>query len=155
MTLDELKQMIQVIEQSDIDILNIEKGDFKLYYQKPNVQKATLNENLILTQNDPITKERTNDTPAPKQQEESDVYYIKSPTIGTFYTRRNPDEEPFVQVGTIIQEGDPVCVLEAMKLFNEVTSDVSGKVVDILVEDGQVVDYNQPLFAIKLGDGHV
>src|SRR5699024_8911804 len=127
MTLDELKQMIQVIEQSDIDILNIEKENLKLYNQKPNVKQAIVDENLTLTENEPATKEKNNDTFAPKQHTESNIHYIKAPTIGTFYTRRNPDEEPFVQIGTSIKEGDPVCVLEAMKLFNEVTSDISGE----------------------------
>ena len=73
---------------------------------------------------------------------------VKSPIIGTFYRRPAPDKEPFVEIGRDINEGDVLCVIEAMKLFNEIESEVSGKIVKILVEDSSPVEFEQPLFLI-------
>jgi len=75
--------------------------------------------------------------------------YIRSPMVGTFYRAPAPDKPPYVQVGDIIQKGQVVCIIEAMKLFNEIQSEVSGKVVRILVENAQPVEYDQPLFEVE------
>lgn len=154
--------MINLIEQSDIDVLNIEKGNFKLYYQKPHAKVLDFPKNHLLNmqpehENAISPLDEVQDfTPTldGTQQTEENIHYITSPSIGTFYSRRAPDEEPLVQIGSIIKKDDPVCVLEAMKLMNEVTSDVSGKVIEILVEEGQVIEYNQPLFKVNIGDDH-
>ena len=74
---------------------------------------------------------------------------IKSPIIGTFYRKPSPDKDVFVNVGDTIKEGDTLCVIEAMKLFNEIESDFSGKIVKILVEDASPVEFDQPLFLIE------
>lgn len=86
---------------------------------------------------------------ADKKEEESDKYItIKSPIIGTFYRKPSPDKESFVEVGTTIKKGDVLCVIEAMKLFNDIESEVSGKIVKILVEDSSPVEFDQPLFLV-------
>ncbi|MDW8235842.1 MAG: acetyl-CoA carboxylase biotin carboxyl carrier protein [Bacteroidia bacterium] len=83
-------------------------------------------------------------TPPPSQ-----IEYIRSPMVGTFYRRPSPDKEPFVKVGDTIQKGQVVCIIEAMKLFNEIQSEIAGRVVRILVEDAQPVEYDQPLFEVE------
>ncbi len=80
--------------------------------------------------------------------EESKYVTIKSPIIGTFYRKPSPDKPVFVEVGTVVKEGDVLCVIEAMKLFNEIESEVSGKIVKVLVEDSSPVEFDQPLFLV-------
>lgn len=83
-----------------------------------------------------------------KKEEESKYLIIKSPIIGTFYRRPSPDKPMFVNVGDTIHAGDTVCIIEAMKLFNEVESEISGKIVKILVEESSPVEFDQPLFLV-------
>jgi acetyl-CoA carboxylase biotin carboxyl carrier protein len=86
---------------------------------------------------------------APQSSDEDSKYVvIKSPIIGTFYRRPSPDKPLFVEVGSSINEGDTVCIIEAMKLFNEIESEVSGKIVKILVDDATPVEFDQPLFLV-------
>ena len=84
----------------------------------------------------------------PASEDNSKFIEVKSPMIGTFYRRPSPDKDPFKDVGDSIKEGDIVCVIEAMKLFNEIESEVSGKIVKFLVEDNSPVEYDQPLFLV-------
>ncbi|MGK0386354.1 MAG: acetyl-CoA carboxylase biotin carboxyl carrier protein [Patiriisocius sp.] len=83
-----------------------------------------------------------------ENNEESKYITVKSPIIGTFYRKPSPDKPMFVEVGSIIGEGDVLCVIEAMKLFNEIESEVSGKIVKILVDDASPVEFDQPLFLV-------
>ena len=85
---------------------------------------------------------------APAADENSKYITVKSPIIGTFYRKPSPDKAPFVEVGTTIGKGDVLCVIEAMKLFNEIESEVSGKIVKILVDDMSPVEFDQPLFLV-------
>jgi acetyl-CoA carboxylase biotin carboxyl carrier protein len=81
--------------------------------------------------------------------EKADFNYIKSPMVGTFYRAPNPDSDPFVKEGSEIRKGQPLCMIEAMKIFNELASELSGKIVEILVEDASPIEYGQPLFRIE------
>ena len=83
-----------------------------------------------------------------KSSENSNYITVKSPIIGTFYRKPSPDKGPFVEVGDSIKEGDVLCVIEAMKLFNEIESEVSGKIVKVLVDDSSPVEFDQPLFLV-------
>ncbi len=83
-----------------------------------------------------------------KKEDDSKYITIKSPIIGTFYRKPSPDKDTFVEVGTAIKKGDVLCVIEAMKLFNDIESEVSGKIVKILVEDSSPVEFDQPLFLV-------
>jgi acetyl-CoA carboxylase biotin carboxyl carrier protein len=88
-------------------------------------------------------------TPAPAAEENnSRLLAIKSPMVGTFYRSPSPDKGPFVKVGDAVDVGNPVCIIEAMKLFNEIESDIKGKIVKVLVEDASPVEYDQPLFLV-------
>ena len=86
--------------------------------------------------------------PAKAESDDSSYVEIKSPIIGTFYRKPSPDKPSFVEVGTEISKGDTVCVIEAMKLFNEIESEISGKIVKVLVDDSSPVEFDQPLFLV-------
>ncbi len=88
------------------------------------------------------------ETPAAKKEEDSNLITIKSPIIGTFYRKPSPDKPAFVEVGDTIEVGDVLCVIEAMKLFNDIESEVSGKIVKVLVDDSSPVEFDQPLFLV-------
>lgn len=94
---------------------------------------------------EPATTEKPKEE---KKQDDSKYITIKSPIIGTFYRKPSPDKDAFVEVGSAIKEGDVLCVIEAMKLFNDIESEVSGKIVKILVEDSSPVEFDQPLFLV-------
>lgn len=87
------------------------------------------------------------DSAAPAQ-EDSKYITVKSPIIGTFYRKPSPDKPPFIEIGDAVKEGDVLCVIEAMKLFNEIESEVSGKIVKVLVDDSSPVEFDQPLFLV-------
>ncbi|MBT4472834.1 MAG: acetyl-CoA carboxylase biotin carboxyl carrier protein [Bacteroidetes bacterium] len=91
----------------------------------------------------PVVEEATTES-----KEETNLITVKSPIIGTFYRKPSPDKPMFVEVGSVIGEGDVLCVIEAMKLFNEIESEVSGKIVKILVDDASPVEFDQPLFLV-------
>lgn len=80
--------------------------------------------------------------------QEKEGTYVRSPAVGVFYAAPSPDSKPFVAVGDTVQRGDTLCIIEAMKLMNEITSDIDGEIVEICVGNGQVVEYDQPLFRI-------
>jgi len=96
----------------------------------------------------PQTESPTSSTPTANADDHSKYITIKSPIIGTFYRKPAPDKPLFVEVGQTIAEGDVLCIIEAMKLFNEIESEVSGKVVKILVDDSSPVEFDQPLFLV-------
>ncbi len=87
--------------------------------------------------------------PTPPKDEAAELYVVHSPIVGTFYRAPSPDADAFVQVGQHVNVGDPLCLVEAMKLMNEIESDVSGTIVKIVAENSQPVEYNQPMFLIK------
>jgi acetyl-CoA carboxylase biotin carboxyl carrier protein len=87
--------------------------------------------------------------PAPAAAPADDLHVIKSPIVGTFYAAPNPESGPFVKVGDTVQAGQTVCIIEAMKLMNEIEADISGEVARIMVENGQPVEYGEPLFALR------
>ncbi len=156
MKIDELKGFLEIIEQSSIDIMKLEKGDFKLFYQKQGVENLAANfenQHMIADKALPhLPLEVANPTVNTADQDDSSLHVIKSPMIGTFYARPNPDAEPFVQVGSMVSQSETVCILEAMKLLNEVHADVNGEIIEILVNDGQIIEYGQPLFTVKVSE---
>jgi acetyl-CoA carboxylase biotin carboxyl carrier protein len=98
-------------------------------------------------ESEPVAGEHA--APAPAVAPADDLHVIKSPIVGTFYAAPNPESGPFVKVGDTVQAGQTVCIIEAMKLMNEIEADISGEVVRIMVENGQPVEYGEPLFALR------
>jgi len=160
----EIQELIDFIAQSGLDEVNIETENFKLSVKKntPPV-KGTLEggattQPIIVPVSQPVTLP-VNTTPTVQSVAQSvtkpasssdDSRYItvKSPMIGTYYKSANPESPAFVNIGDTISPGQTLCIIEAMKLFNEIESEVSGKVVKFLVENASPVEYDQPLFLI-------
>lgn len=155
MDINLLKRLIKVVEASDITDFSVQEGDLKVRISKARPQQAQ----VYYSQAPEISAvpQPVQSAPAPSAApvEKSQVtasdklYEVKSPIVGTFYRAPSPEADPYIQVGDKITPGNVLCIVEAMKLMNEIESDVSGKVVKILVENGKPVEYNQPLFVIE------
>ena len=140
MDLEKIKEIIQLMNQEDLAEVEIEEEGQRIKLRKK--------EGHILKQE--FTSVAENTSKASETEEvEKDTFYIKAPMVGTFYRAPAPDAAPFVEVGDDLNSGDTVCIIEAMKLMNEIKSEFKGKVVEILVENGDPVDYGQALFKIK------
>lgn len=160
MKVKELRDLIDFIAQSGLAEVNIETGEFKLsvkrYTEAPPVVQATP---VVTAAPLPPAAATQATTPAASQpaalaQEATPAgskkqLEIKSPMIGTFYRAPNPDAEPFVKVGDVVKKGQVVCIIEAMKLFNEIESEVEGRIVEVLVDNATPVEYDQPLFLLE------
>lgn len=163
MKIAEIQDLIKFIAKAGVTEVEIEQKDFKITIKSEMPQrKKGFEEPLvhhthvapvaavpIQIQAAPVHVEAPAEAPAATAANESVNYIeVKSPMIGTFYRRPSPDKDPLKDVGDMIKEGDVVCVIEAMKLFNEIESEIKGKIVKFLVEDNTPVEYDQPLFLV-------
>ena len=157
MTLKELKEMINLMEEHNLSELEVEKEGLKIRLKRGPSGKV-VSETIQMSGATPsISLSHSQSMPAVGQQmaretvEEANVIIIRSPMVGTFYSAPAPDAAPYVAKGKRVNEGDVLCIIEAMKLMNEIKSDVSGLLSEILVENGQPVEFDQPLFKIQKG----
>lgn len=162
MEYEKIKQLMDDMGNSKLTSVDIEFPDgIKIKMEKKNeVQVITSQEltssnieNTIIPNKTIITNENLNTTSeikntASKQENELNGEIVKSPMIGTFYSKPSPTSNPYVEVGTEVKKGDVLCIIEAMKLMNEIEAEVNGKIAEILVKDGDAVDYGKPLFKI-------
>ena len=156
MNLEKIKDFIRFISKSGVTDISLETDDFKISISSPpkrkkgTVSQIQMEESPVVIQHTPPPAQKNQETSTPKVQVElKEEESFKSPMIGTFYRKPSPDKDPFVQVGDEVKEGDVLCVVEAMKLFNEIEANFSGKILKILVDDQQPVEYDQPLFLIE------
>jgi acetyl-CoA carboxylase biotin carboxyl carrier protein len=147
--LEIISEIIRIFKESDIAKLELSTKDFKIKLSKfgefQAVPTISLN-NLQPTQATQPPKE----APKVEVKEEKNIHIVKSPIVGTFYRAPAPGAKPSVEVGSRVKKGDVLCIIEAMKIMNEIKSDVDGIIEEILVENGQPVEYGQPLFKIRL-----
>ena len=157
MDLKEIQNLIKFVANSGVAEVKLEMDDVKVTIRTTLEGNATETTYVQQMPAQPVLQQAVAPAAAPVAAapaaaapvaEESKYVTIKSPIIGTFYRKPSPDKQNFVEVGTDINIGDTVCVIEAMKLFNEIESEVSGKIVKILVEDGTPVEFGQPLFLV-------
>lgn len=148
MNIKELKEIIAVMQENGLTELELEKNGFKVKLKK--------SPSGFEIKNEPTTEWRMPAVDIPQSQapekvekEPEGVVVVRSPMVGTFYAAPAPDKEPYVSKGKAIKEGDVLCIVEAMKLMNEIKSEVSGQVIEILVSNGQPVEFDQPLFKIQ------
>lgn len=150
MDLRKLKKLIDLVEESGITELEVTEGEERVRIAKqPSV--AAQSSYVIPQAAAPIAVTTLAAPPAATSEEKSDLpegQVVKSPMVGTFYRSASPDSNPFVEVGSAVKSGETLCIVEAMKLLNEIESDCSGTVKAILVENGQPVEYGEPLFII-------
>jgi acetyl-CoA carboxylase biotin carboxyl carrier protein len=152
MDIKEIKELVKLIDSSSITEFLLDKENFKISIKKEQVNYRISDSEQIDNnrQSDTIEKvveseEKTIDI----KKEGNDIHLIKSPIVGMYYSSPSPDEEAFVNVGKKVKKGDVLCIIEAMKLMNEVTSDVDGEIIEALVENKNIVEYGQPLFKVR------
>lgn len=161
MELKEIQNLIKFVAKSGASEVKLEMGDVKITIRTGTGNDTTIVQQLPVAtsvpaqpvtevvQNAPAAAEpAASQAPATPAQDDSKYVTIKSPIIGTFYRKPSPDKPVFVEVGDTVSEGDVLCVIEAMKLFNEIESEVSGKIVKVLVDDSSPVEFDQPLFLV-------
>ncbi|WP_185882506.1 acetyl-CoA carboxylase biotin carboxyl carrier protein [Blattabacterium cuenoti] len=149
MDLKEIKSLIKVVYKYEIDEIKIQIGKTTISI-KNNIFLKKKNYKLVNQNNNQEQYYSVSDSE--KNFNNNGYFTIKSPMIGTFYRRSNPNQDPFVKIGDNVKIGTKICIIEAMKLFNDIESEVEGKIVKIFVEDSTPVDYNQPLFLIKINN---
>lgn len=173
MKIQELRELIKLVSESNLDEFVYEEDDAKIKMKKknqkadviavePEVKTQKIIEEPVQTsapsptpvnKTEVVEKEKTVDIKEEKASatdvDTEDLHKITSPMVGTFYQAPSPESDPYVKVGTHIEPDTIVCIVEAMKLFNEIEADVEGEIVEVLVEDGQLVEYGQPLFLVK------
>jgi len=160
MKLNEIQDLIKFVSKSGVSEVELETKEIKIVIRTPKTA------NQVVVQQAPVmaapmpapvqaapapqavAASGDNKTSAPAASEDSKYVTIKSPMIGTFYRSAGPDKPSFVNIGDEIAPGKPVCIIEAMKLFNEIESDIKGKIVKVLVNDATPVEYDQPLFLV-------
>ena len=153
MKLKEIQNLIKFVAKSGASEVSLEMEDVKITVKTNNEPRQVLvQEPVVVPQPQaPVPPPPVVQVDAPVEsppEEDSNLVTIKSPIIGTFYRKPSPDKPSFVEVGDSISEGTVLCVIEAMKLFNDIESEVSGKIVKILVDDTSPVEFDQPLFLV-------
>jgi len=157
--LSEIKELIKILDQSSLQELEIQNEGNKLLLRKPNkVESIQMNQLHDITPPHKSVAERSvinSEETAGVSSHKADVddqamlHRIVSPMVGTFYSAPTPESPPFVKMGDKVKEKTVVCIVEAMKLMNDIVADVSGEVIEVLVDNGQLVEYGQPLFLIR------
>jgi acetyl-CoA carboxylase biotin carboxyl carrier protein len=154
MDFKQIQDLIKVVNNSNIGELSIEQKDFKLVIKQKEEHITQMMSSAPVSYQQ-LAPQPNSALPSSRPQEEAQLnpavatLTIKSPMIGTFYRRSSPDKPIFVDIGDEVAPGKVVCIIEAMKLFNEIESEVKGTIVKVLVEDASPVEYDQPLFLVE------
>lgn len=165
MTYKEITELLRLINKLDLAEFKVKEGDFELLVRTDKYNKGNKSFEMPHIQSAPIPQYQSNPQPLSQAKEDTEItassqekpkqeatgkkfLEIKSPMVGTFYRSASPDKPPYIKVGDKISKGSVVCIVEAMKLFNEIESEVSGSVVQVMVEDGSPVEYDQVLFLV-------
>ncbi|MCX8160252.1 MAG: acetyl-CoA carboxylase biotin carboxyl carrier protein [Candidatus Saccharicenans sp.] len=150
---EELRKLIALLEEKNLTQFELEVEGFKIKLSRSLVNSSGPAQ-VMFTSAMPEGPARAmvanGEVPAPAPAEDKNIHYVTSPMVGTFYRAPSPTSPPFVDIGDTVKKGQTLCIVEAMKLMNEIECDVNGLVVDILVENGKPVEYGQKLFAIKV-----
>jgi acetyl-CoA carboxylase biotin carboxyl carrier protein len=150
MDLRKLKKLIDLVQESGIAELEITEGEEKVKIVKGGAVSVAAAPIMAMPAVAPAAAAAATAAPAAAEAPDGgqEGHVVKAPMVGTFYRSSSPDAKPFVEVGQAVKEGDTICIIEAMKLMNEIEADASGVVKAILVENGQPVEYGQPLFIL-------
>ncbi|MTI71021.1 MAG: acetyl-CoA carboxylase biotin carboxyl carrier protein [Firmicutes bacterium] len=148
MNVNEIKDLILTIDRTSIEKVDIDKKDLKISISKSSDKKETHKniENNEIHYKEEVNKPEDN---KPIEETSEDIYIVKSPIVGVFYESSSPDSDPFIKVGDKVKKGQTLCILEAMKIMNEIESEESGEVIEIMVENEEPVEYGQPLMKIR------
>ncbi|RYL92348.1 acetyl-CoA carboxylase biotin carboxyl carrier protein [Sporolactobacillus sp. THM7-4] len=161
LSIEDIKALMKEMDASSISELKYEAENMKITLKKAQAAAAVAESGQMLVQSAPLQAAQAQPAPQTAQtavpadtadqtpSDDASLHKITAPMVGTFYSSSSPDTEPFVTKGSKVDEKTVVCIVEAMKLFNEIEAEVRGTIVDVLAEDGQLVEYGQPLFLVK------
>jgi acetyl-CoA carboxylase biotin carboxyl carrier protein len=158
--IDQVEELLKIMTEHNLEEFEYSRGDLRIRLKKPSsgavvtaiaARPTALPEIIVAGASSAAAGSTASPaasaTPEPRSTE--DLHLVKSPIVGTFYGSPSPGAEPFVKIGAYVEDGETLCIVEAMKLMNEIESDSSGEVLRIFVENGQPVEYGQPLFGIR------
>jgi acetyl-CoA carboxylase biotin carboxyl carrier protein len=143
----ELKELVEFLIEKDIAEFELERGDVKLRIRR-GTPVASSAEPIVAVPAHPVAQAQVSSAPAAPPPEE-ELYMVRSPIVGTYYESPSPGSPPFVKVGDMVEVGQVLCIVEAMKLMNEIEADAGGEIVKAFLTNGQPIEYNQELFAIR------
>ncbi|ADL13249.1 acetyl-CoA carboxylase biotin carboxyl carrier protein [Acetohalobium arabaticum] len=155
MNLGEIKELVKILNETDVSEINLESDDTKVNIKKGGTvvkeaaDTAEVQQEAQTQNNDTQTVKTDESTASDQEVEAEEGETIEAPMVGTFYRAPAPDADPFVEVGDVVEEGETLCIIEAMKLMNEIEADDKVKILDILVEDAEPIEYGQPLFLVE------
>ena len=163
MNFKQIQQLIKFVARTGVSEVNIENSNIKINIKgnTNDSDQAQIVQQPVVSQIQPVQAapvvqppviqepQQVESVKASESSDDFNYHTIKSPIIGTFYRKPSPDKDNFVEIGDQISEGQTLCVIEAMKLFNEIESDISGKIVKVLVDDATPVEFDQPLFLVE------
>jgi acetyl-CoA carboxylase biotin carboxyl carrier protein len=154
--IEHIEQLLRFMSEHNLEEFEYSNGDLKIRLKKPSVGVALTAakpmpapEIIVANPGEPPKAAAAAPPPAPEARSAEDLHLVKSPIVGTYYGSPSPGAEAFVKVGGYVETGQTLCIVEAMKLMNEIESDISGEVLRIFAENGQPVEYGQPLFGIR------
>ena len=149
MDLRKIKKLIEMLQESDLNEIEVKEGEesVRINRKKDNIVHTSIAPTTVSSD---VAQNKVQPSIATEADEDSSyLTTITSPMVGTFYRKPSPDAEPFVEVGQIVKKGDTVCIIEAMKMMNQVKSQVDGKIISINVGDGEPVEFDQELISIE------
>lgn len=150
--LNQVRELLAILNQTDIEELSLKSSDFELTIRKGNFSQTQAVSTTALTSAamtavvEPVALATA---PVPPSAIDKNWVEVTSPMVGTFYRASGPDEPPFIEVGDTMRLGQAICIIEAMKLMNELEAEVTGEVMEILVENGKPIEFGQPLMRVK------
>ena len=149
--LKKIKELIDLMKQNGLEEIEIKHGDNTVHLKRnqPQSYSGPIITSLPTMRNDFASSSGQANVPGPAAPVEDNLIAIKSPLVGTFYAKPSPDSDPFVDVGSSVGLQTVVCIVEAMKVMNEIKAETSGTIVEVFVTDGQAVEYGQVLFKVK------
>ena len=162
MKFEQIKELIKILEGSSLNEINYKEGENKIELKKSPTFEYVPNQ--LIPSNQPHTqtdansanlknkeehKDQTAEVKDKKTKEDLNMFYVESPLVGTFYQSSSPDAEHFVKIGSKVKKGDPLCIIEAMKIMNVIESEVNGTIEEIYIENAHFVEYKSRIFRIK------
>ena len=151
MDISQIKKLIQLLNDNNLGELKVQEGDFKITIRHRDYAKTSGAASVVAAPAAASAASAPAASTETKKEETPSGNFstVKAPMIGTFYRSAGEGKEPFVKVGDKVKKGDVLCIIEAMKLFNEIQSEVSGKIIKVMVDNAQAVEYDQPLFLVE------
>ncbi|MCM8781241.1 MAG: acetyl-CoA carboxylase biotin carboxyl carrier protein [Candidatus Omnitrophica bacterium] len=149
MNLKEIKEMINLMNENNLAELEIEKDGMRIKLKKITSQPEVYSGPIVIDKEKILESQKMQPSLEPAEKTTAKTVEIKAPMVGTFYRAPSPESPPYVEIGQIIEPGQVICIIEAMKLMNEIKSEIRGKILEILVDNAEPVEFGQPIFLVE------